>query len=349
MWPWLRNEHFKNFFVLTDRQKFLCKLCLFTFVGHVLVLILGTCSYFGFNEHERFVISSQHGNTVYVLTPLQKQVKSSVKQRAGSLVKSSKVIDYGTYEQLKKQQKKQTAKNTVVAQPVKAKKTSKALTSSLAALKEVNQSAQKKAQKAQITISEVKVVKNVEPEKKVTSAVIKEIDIVKDEKPIIPEPIVSVKEERISEPLKQEVVAQKENCVIDQVEPQKNVAELSSKEKAAVESSQNLDKINQEVLAQDDIDIDNVTFIGYEQLDSLAVQNKIQQVIQQNFKSPIGIKKDVSCELTVLVGDSGKSKKVTIIRPSGILVYDTSARAMLYKIEFPKEVWNKTITIILGQ
>lgn len=347
MWPWLRNEHFKKFFVLTDRQKFLCRLCVLTFIGHVLVLILGTCSYFGFNEHERFVISSRHGNTVYVLTPLQKQVKTSVKQSKESSVKSSKVIDYGTYEQLKKQQKKEVEKkNTVIAQPVQAKKKSKALASSLAALKEINQVAQKKAQ---ITISEVQVAKKVDLEKKATSPVPKKINVVKNQKSLKTQPVVQLKEEKAIEPLKQDVVVQKEHNHKESCDQLKDVVELSSTETSAIEPSQNLDKANQEVLAQDDIDVDNVTFIGYEQLDSLAVQNKIQQMVQQNFKSPIGIKKDVSCELTVLVGDSGKSKTVTMVRSSGILIYDTSARAMLYKIEFPKEVWNKTITIVLGQ
>lgn len=348
MWPWLRNGRFKNFFVLTDRQKFFCKLCLLTGIGHVLILLVGTCSYFDFNEHERFVISSRHGNTVYVLTPLQKQVKSSVvKQSDKSLVQSSKVIDYGTYEQLKQQQEKQlTKKNTVKAQPVEVKKTSKALTSSLAALQEVHQSKQKKPQ---ITISETKVAKKITAEKKIASPISKKITVVKEQKKLQNKHVGGVKKEEAVQPLKQEVSEQKGNNSKDSVVQQNDISESSTKSMPVVESAQNIGNVHQDVVVANDIDLDHVTFIGYEQLDSLAVQNKIQQMVQQNFKCPIGIKKDVSCELTVLVGDSGRSKAVTMVRSSGILIYDTSARAMLYKIEFPKEVWNKTITIVLGQ
>lgn len=356
MWPWLRSEHFKKLFELTARQKFLSKLSIISFVGHVFTLAI--IVYFSFNKHERFIISSQAGNTVYVLTSLHKQIKSVGNQSFTNSKKASKVFDYETYKQLKKQQEKQELKKKIIDQSVSSKKTSKAFANSQAALKKANQSVPKKAQ---ITVSEIKPSKKVDPlkkdsrkktilDKKVTSPVIKEINTVKDKKRKESSAALPIHEEKIIEPsLNQNVESRVEADIKEVVTPEKPKTELLKKEESKEASFQNLDKIEQKNCLESDVDVDNVTFIGYEQLGSLAVQSKIQQVVKQNFKSPIGMKKGVSCELTVFVGDSGKSKSVTMVRSSGILVYDTSARAMLYKIEFPKEVWNKKITIMLGQ
>ena len=98
-----------------------------------------------------------------------------------------------------------------------------------------------------------------------------------------------------------------------------------------------------------EIDVDNATFVGYEQLESLTIQYRIQKSVQQHFKPPVGVSKSASCELSVQVNKQGKAQQVTMSKSSGIMVYDVSARGAIRHIEFPKEVWNKTITIVLGQ
>lgn len=336
MWLWLQNEHFKRssmFFIkkyilLTERQKFLMQLCVVTLLGHVFVLLMATWLSSLLHAHQRFVISAQNRNTVYVLAPLQKQVKLSRKQSLAKSIKSSKVIDYGTYERLKKQQKKQSTKKSVMAvSPIKKRKTSKALASSLVALKQDKGS---QRSKTQLTISQVEIIKEPQPQSQVVLEEIKLISSTQEQNAPITPP---TQERKIADLSKDESALKTEEDLLVQEESAEQKI-LSDRESWSVD---------------EDVDIDHVTFIGYEQLDTLAVQNKIQQLIQHNFKFPIGLKKDVSCEVTVLIGDKGKSKDVTMIRSSGIVVYDTAARAMLYKIEFPQEVWNKTITIVLGQ
>lgn len=353
MWPWLRSEHFKKVFALSDRQKFLCKLCLLTCIGHILLLALSTCSCFNFQKQERFVVSSQHGNTVYVLSPLQKQIKSPIVQSGATSTKASKVIDLNTYQKLsqaslKTESKPSLAQISVAAPLAKEKKTNTPLVKSLALKKDSKQSVQKKAN---ITISELKTAKKAQPlkqiskktlpEKKAALVVVKKNDTDKVESLSTKSPaVLPVTEKKASVPLAQEVDLVKD----------KHLKPITPIEALPVEPLlDDLNKANEESSVNDDIDIDHVTFIGYEQLDSLAVQNKIQQIIQENFKSPIGIKKGVSCEYSVFVGSDGKSKTIKMVRSSGILIYDTSARAMLYRVEFPKDVWNKTITIVLGQ
>lgn len=98
-----------------------------------------------------------------------------------------------------------------------------------------------------------------------------------------------------------------------------------------------------------DLDLDDATFIGYEDLTKLATQEHITRIVQQHFKPPVGMAADVSVELRVQIGYKGKVDKVDVMRSSGIVVYDSSARAALYKANLPQEVWNKTITIVLGQ
>lgn len=98
-----------------------------------------------------------------------------------------------------------------------------------------------------------------------------------------------------------------------------------------------------------EIDVENATFVGYEELDSLTIQHKIQQSVQKYFKPPIGVSKNASCELQVQINKQGVAQQVTVTKSSGIMVYDVSARGAIRHIDFPRDVWNKTITIVIGQ
>lgn len=110
-----------------------------------------------------------------------------------------------------------------------------------------------------------------------------------------------------------------------------------------------LEKVVQQEEQRNDLDLENVEFVGYEQLDSIALQHKIQDNIAKLFKPPVGIAKDVICELSVQVDQQGKAQAAKVVKSSGILAYDTAARGAIYKAEFPKEIYRKTITIALGQ
>ncbi len=121
-----------------------------------------------------------------------------------------------------------------------------------------------------------------------------------------------------------------------------------SKKEEVVKKELVEEKAAEEVL-QNQMNLQDVEFVGYEQLDSLMIERLIQQAVQTFFKPPVGIAKDISCEVLVDVSKDGRASLAKVVRSSGIVAYDTSARAALYKTEFPKEVWNKTISIVLGQ
>lgn len=332
MWPWLQNEHFKKNALLTERQQFLGQLCLFTLVAHL--MILGIAIFFsGMTRHkDRFVVSTQKRSTVYVLTPYKKQARqSNVRGSTISSSKASKVINYQTYQQLQKQKKsglkikKKTkqSKSLISAQKMKKKIAEKKVG---AVIKKKNQE-QAALAKPKLAMVNVDVVETIDSAKK------------KPSKKHIPE---KVPVEKTVPEIEPKVEALKSEPVVEQVS--KDLSDPIKKEAKLAETDG--EEIEQEL---EDIDLDDVTFIDSERWDSLDVQHKIQQKVQENFKSPIGIGKEVSCECTVLIGQTGKSSKVTMVKSSGIRVYDISVRAMLVTVDFPKEVWNRTITVVVGQ
>lgn len=329
MWRLLQSGHFKPLFSLTQRQLFLGRLCLIALMGHLLVMIICTYAYIGYHEQERFIISSKHCNRVYVLSPLHKKIEPSLVAKAQKKqpIQASKVIDYKTYEALQKKEQKMAVK------PQSVKKVSqKEVSVKLSETPKNKAVSGKKDTQLQTLPKAQLVIKNIQTVQK-ENAQKGDIKTKKAEN--------SIKEE------KKVTLEKKPSTALEQ--PSMDHPNKSANN--ANKISEKVDSVVQEEVSKvaEIIDPDEVTFIGYEQLDSLVIQNKIQRAIEQNFKAPIGIKKDVSCELSVRIGADGKVSNSTFIRSSGVLVYDTSARSMLQKIEFPKEVWNKTITIVLGQ
>jgi hypothetical protein len=95
-------------------------------------------------------------------------------------------------------------------------------------------------------------------------------------------------------------------------------------------------------------DENNVVFIGYQDLDRSVVGSKIQHTIQQSWAAPVGMSPGTSCEIQLKISEQGHAYESKIIKSSGVFVYDSTAKKTLQMIEYPQEVWNKTITIVLG-
>jgi hypothetical protein len=101
-------------------------------------------------------------------------------------------------------------------------------------------------------------------------------------------------------------------------------------------------------LQSEEASLDEVIFVGYEQFDECVISSKIQQAVVQTWTPPVGIDVGTSCEMKIKVSSQGTADTVEIIKGSGILVYDTSARTALSQVEFPQEVYGKVIRIVLG-
>lgn len=92
----------------------------------------------------------------------------------------------------------------------------------------------------------------------------------------------------------------------------------------------------------------DVIFVGYQELDQTMIGAKIQHTIQQEWSPPVGMNDGISCQVQVKIDDQGKAVQTQIVTSSGVFVYDAAAKKTLLTIEYPQEVWNKTITISLG-
>ncbi len=318
MWRWQPSALFKRIFPDNAGQLFFGQLCLATFVGHLLVLLVCVLWSWSTTQQQKFIISTQKQNLVYVLSPLKKRIASSTQTTSGSkkMLQSSKVIDYQTYQNMKKNRRLGKKVLQKKEQKVSNKKQKESVKKREQPLKKTT-----KASKGKASLQLIESVAVSKADKKNSS---KKKELAKQ--------AAAVK----SEPEVQTPVAD--------IEPAQEVKTIEKNDLTTAESEAESDQ-----MVADDFDLDDVVHVGYEQLDSLGVLHTIQNTIQQHFKAPIGLKKGVCCELSVVIDKDGKPQAVTIAKPSGIILYDRSARAMLYDIDYPLQVWNKTITIVLGQ
>lgn len=317
---------------------------IFTFViaAHaVLLALLFFCDKGDF-EQEKFLIKTNSLAATVVFMPLHKRVPAqSVKSASTDTQKSRRVMSHDAYQKaldrkkaVKKAVKKPPApKKPIVSKPVvktvtteKKSVTSKADVKSPTTLRQEKVKAiveknkpktVKQAVKAVAKKAEVKSIVDKKHEKKIATKEVKQPEKIQEVTPVEP---AKVEEAKISEPLKiDEVVAS-------------DVQEVST-----VEDEED-----------DDIDLDNVSFVGRYDLEKYEIEEKIKTEIAKHWKSPIGIAKTVTCELGIVVGLDGKVLQVTIKKGSGSLVYDMSAKAAAYQSRFPKEVCGKEFTIVLG-
>ncbi|MBI2353368.1 TonB C-terminal domain-containing protein [Candidatus Dependentiae bacterium] len=341
MWLWQQNTQCNKNFLLTERQQFFGQLCFFVFIVHLIVLMIAIFFSMSHGEKkERFEISVQKRAAVYVLTPYKRQAQLSKNRKSKSSaasLKNSKVISYDQYQTLQKlkqgkktvpkRELKVTKKESKSRKSMHNKKEKKEAKSAVnAGEKSLHSGQQCSDTKAQISIVSIEAIDL--SQKKNDKPISVKKNTLEEKKQELKEKIDLIKKDQIQEKKPEVVIAQEHEVVeLNTLESQEQILQSEN----------------------DAIDLDEVVFVESEQLDNLTVQSKIQQMVQQHFKSPVGMNKNVTCELVVLVGAYGKSEKVSVVKSSGVPVYDVSARAMLLSIEFPKEVWNKTITIALGQ
>jgi len=91
-----------------------------------------------------------------------------------------------------------------------------------------------------------------------------------------------------------------------------------------------------------------VVYIDKNMQQSLAVGQELREAIAQEWAPPLGIADDTSCDVQVTVDAQGKAELLTVVKKSGIAVFDMAARTAVSRAKYPKSVWGKTIVIHFG-
>lgn len=132
--------------------------------------------------------------------------------------------------------------------------------------------------------------------------------------------------------------------------PKIETAKIIEKEKAPVieELEQKITSTAMQDVTEGADDV-NVRYVGRDDLDALHMQEYISQELVNHWQPPIGVPKDRICELKVLIDWQGKVTDIRIQKPSGVLVYDMSARSAVLAMNFPKWLWGKEFTINFKQ
>ncbi|MBP6892454.1 TonB C-terminal domain-containing protein [Candidatus Babeliales bacterium] len=320
MWRWLPSVLCnKSLGCLSERRLFFLQLIGIVFGIHFAIFVLYGLVGWVQSGHDRYKISLTQSGATYVLMPLQKKVDQKNRKiniDEARAFKKSNVIDHETYKRKKNARKK--SKSAIIEKKSVAK--NKSATKTMAQQKKQQASVMVQSSKMQISKKQTAKSKKSKINKSVT---------------------------KIQDEVKQPEIEQPKESSVEQVAAVVPVQTASVIEPEVVESIDVADIVETEAV-MDDFDEDNVIFVGYEELDQSMIGSKIQHEIQQNWTPPVGMRKDIVCEVRVKIGSDGEAVETKVNKSSGVFVYDSCAKKTLQKIEYPKEVWNKTITILLG-
>jgi outer membrane biosynthesis protein TonB len=80
---------------------------------------------------------------------------------------------------------------------------------------------------------------------------------------------------------------------------------------------------------------------------ALTLQCEVQQELLRVWIPPVGVDASISCQIKVVLGADGTLTSLEIIKPSGMRLFDVSARAALQQAVWPRGVWGTTLELCL--
>ena len=337
---------------LSNKSLFFREIIIFVTFLHFFLIVLFCLLGFKRYHNEKFVINSQSKlGSVIVFMPLKKHVDPAMNtgNKTSTLKKhqSRKVIDYQSYLKkqgynvvsgaaLKPDVKKPATKKTVLKKQTKPKAAPKPkpkpVVKKTVAKKVVPKSASVKAS----ADKKVPAKKIVEPKNKP----------VPKKKPA-PKPVEKKEAVKKDPPQKEVKKAKPVDARSSKKESKKEAKQVEAKvepavEKAVAVEAQSLDS------QVDGIDLSDVTFVGYRDLDKLQLQSKIQQAVEMYWSAPVGMPKKTKCELQVTIEKTGRVAKAKVVTSSKVMAFDLAARSAIHKTKFPRDVWGKQIMVELG-
>jgi hypothetical protein len=124
------------------------------------------------------------------------------------------------------------------------------------------------------------------------------------------------------------------------IAPHSNDAGADHAALAAAEAVSAVSGVGQTGVAPDD-----VVYVGQAEMDALRIQQEIQKEIEAHWKPPAGLGAERSCQIKIVVDWQGKAHALDMIKPSGLLLYDVSARNAVLAMSFPSTAFGKELVI----
>jgi len=317
---------------LSDRQFFLQRILLLAFLAHIILFGCMILFPIFFKKEDKFTILMHQAGATYVLMPLQKKIDQqniSRQHKNSSISKKSQVINYEDYLHKKQAQKGKKKFVQATKNSLKAKKSLNSKKDTINSLQKNSKSSMKLVSKSKATMIAASAKKQVKNKKNK-----------KDKIKLMQEKKNYQKEMEAAAPVIDQKISESQELKTEEVQK-----DILLEHKQPIDQEQNVD--TQQIQGQEE-SLDEVIFVGYEQFDECVISSKIQQSVVQNWTPPVGIDPGTACEMKVNISLQGAANSVEIIKSSGILVYDISARTALSQVEFPQEVYGKTIRIVLG-
>jgi hypothetical protein len=88
---------------------------------------------------------------------------------------------------------------------------------------------------------------------------------------------------------------------------------------------------------------------NYREVEALRRGAQLQKELVQKWKPPIGVSPECVCEIGFSVSKTGTLQNLKIIKSSGVVMYDISARQALYAMTMPQWTHGKQLTINFKQ
>lgn len=88
---------------------------------------------------------------------------------------------------------------------------------------------------------------------------------------------------------------------------------------------------------------------NYREVEALRRSAQLQKELVQKWKPPIGVSPDCMCEISFFVNSTGAIEDLKMVKSSGVVMYDISARQALFAMKMPQWTYGKPFTISFKQ
>ena len=103
-------------------------------------------------------------------------------------------------------------------------------------------------------------------------------------------------------------------------------------------------------VAMDEIIVGQQGYVGeYVTAEQARMHECIEQEIVSRWKPPRGLSKELTCQIKCCIGGDGCVVSCILEKPSGVLIYDMSARSAARAMSLPRWAWGKEFTIVFKQ